>query len=93
MKLNCSVSQAPAPLVKECRHHPPLLINLNTTPLYNYRDTAEDVSYNFSKANFMAMNDFLANINWDETFDNCDANLAATILSNILLYSIDQFVP
>lgn len=39
------------------------------------------------------MNDFLAGINWVEVLQDYDANLAASTVSAILLYAIDQFVP
>ncbi|XP_062703885.1 uncharacterized protein LOC134286296 [Aedes albopictus] len=91
--VNCSVLHAPAPLVKICRHHPPLLMCLEASPSRTFHDTSESVSYDFSRANFGDMNDFLERVNWDEILSGSDANLAASTLSGVLLYAIDQFVP
>ncbi|XP_062713911.1 uncharacterized protein LOC134290735 [Aedes albopictus] len=91
--VNCSVMHAPAPLVKICRHHPPLLMCLEASPSRTFHDTSESVSYDFSRANFGEMNVFLERVNWDEILSGSDANLAASTLSGVLLYAIDQFVP
>ncbi|XP_062701125.1 uncharacterized protein LOC134285094 [Aedes albopictus] len=91
--VNCSVMQAPAPLVKQVRHHPPLLLNLKMNPCRSFQDTSESVSYDFSRANFAEMNDFLSQLDWSEILSDSDPNLAASTLSGVLLYAIDQFVP
>lgn len=90
---NCTTLQAPAPLVKIARHHPPLLIKLEIDPFRCCHDSSESVSYDFSRANFDGMNDFFSRMNWDEILCDSDANLAASTLSGVLLYAIDQFVP
>ncbi|XP_055645123.1 uncharacterized protein LOC129780919 [Toxorhynchites rutilus septentrionalis] len=90
---HCTVMQGPSPLVKIVRHHPPILVNLNLKPFRQFHDASESVSYDFSKTDFTAMNNFLAQIEWIDVFQGCDANLAASIMSSILLYAIDQFVP
>ena len=91
--LDCSVSRAPAPLVKDCRHHPPLLIIMPVNLENCFNDVIDSVLYNFSKGNFNDMNAFLASIDWEETFRDLDADCAASTFASILLYAIDQFVP
>ena len=88
-----TVMKAPSSLVKICRHHPPVLMKLNIIPQQSFRGTSESVSYDFKKANFVGMNDFLARVEWNSVLNDCDANLAASTLSAILLYAVDQFVP
>lgn len=39
------------------------------------------------------MNRLLCNINWNALLPNRDVNDAAVVFSNIMLYSIDQYVP
>ncbi|XP_055622344.1 uncharacterized protein LOC129765922 [Toxorhynchites rutilus septentrionalis] len=90
---SCSVIPAPAPLVKSCIHHPPLLISIDNCVQCDYKDTTESIYYNFDKANFDEMNNFLSNVNWDEELANRDVNDAASTVSCIIIYAIDQFVP
>lgn len=87
------VMQAPSPLVKICRHHPPVLARMEISPQIRFCDTVENVSYDYSKADFNKINDFLAHVDWDDVFRDLDANLAASTLSGILWYAIDQHVP
>ncbi|XP_062715023.1 uncharacterized protein LOC115256208 [Aedes albopictus] len=91
--VNCSVMQAPDPLVKIGRHHPPLLLNLEVNPYRCFHETSESIAYDFSRANFEEMNNFLERVDWNEILSESDANLAASTLSGVLLYAIDQFVP
>ena len=90
---NCTIMEAPSPLVKMCRHHPPVLTKLVISTLRCFHDTSESVSYDFRRANFSGMNDFLASVKWDEVLRGYNANLAASTISSILMYAIDQFVP
>lgn len=90
---SCSVTHAPAPLVKNCRHHSPLLLTLAIDPEKRFQDHAETVFYNFHKGDFERMNNFLANVDWNATLDSGDANLAASTMCGIIFYAIDQFVP
>ncbi|XP_062539277.1 uncharacterized protein LOC134207586 [Armigeres subalbatus] len=48
--------------------------------------------HDFRKADFNSMNDFLQNLNWTEILHGTDANQAASSLSYVLVYAIDQFV-
>ncbi|XP_062541607.1 uncharacterized protein LOC134209633 [Armigeres subalbatus] len=84
---SCSVMQAPSPLIKIMQ-----LIYLEL-PLHNFHEPPESISYDFYKANFNGMNAFLAQVDWDTALRDSDVNLAASTMSNILLYAIDQFVP
>ncbi|XP_055542506.1 uncharacterized protein LOC129728122 [Wyeomyia smithii] len=90
---DCSVFRAPVPLVKECRHLPPLLMTLAVNLKNSFNEVIDSVMYDFGRGNYDEMNAFLASINWEETFCDTDANSAASTLSSILLYAIDQFVP
>ncbi|XP_053698516.1 uncharacterized protein LOC128745465 [Sabethes cyaneus] len=91
--VDCTVTEAPVPLVKICRHHSPLLTQLKIRPQQRFRDTSESLSYEFSKTNFNGMNDFLGHVDWEEVLRDHDASLAASTISSILAYAIDQFVP
>lgn len=59
----------------------------------NFREVAESIFYDFGKARFVEMNDFFANVDWEEALRDCDADLGASKVSSIILYAIDQFVP
>lgn len=93
LRPNCSVTQAPHPLVKDCMHHPALLLSLNNCTNCQFQDTTEEVLLDFNKADFDGMNLFLSSIDWNTTFRDCDTDLAASTLSNIVFYAIDQYVP
>lgn len=80
-------------IVKIVRHHPPVQMQLKIKPLHSIREQSESISYDFFKANFNGMNAFLAQVDWDAALRDSDVNLAASTMSNILLYAIDQFVP
>lgn len=90
---DCKIMQAPSPLIKTCKHHPALLMEIAVNPQLCFRNTLEDVRYDFGKADFNGMNNFLTSLDWDDILHNSDANLAASTLSGILLYAIGQFVP
>lgn len=90
---DCTVMLAPSPLVKSCRFHPPLAVSLKLRVRCEFNGSIENIFYDFSKADFNGLNDFLSNINWEEALGDYNANLAASTVSAILLYAIDQFVP
>lgn len=90
---NTSVTQAPTPLVKLCRHHPPLQVFLLVSPPLAFTPIAESFYYDYRRANFLAMNRFFLAINWNEVLDNKDIDEATASMSNVLLYEINQFVP
>ena len=83
----------PHPLVKNVRHHPPLHLTLEAVRSSTDDSACDVVSYNFKKADYRSIMDFLTNINWTETLDNENVNLAAQTFSNILNYAIDRHVP
>lgn len=88
------VIQAPTSLVKVCRHHPPLQLSLqvNVPPTFD-NGSANSVYFDFEKGDYEAMNSFLTTVNWEDELRNCDTNIATAVVTNILLYAIDQFVP
>ncbi|XP_055631915.1 uncharacterized protein LOC129771846 [Toxorhynchites rutilus septentrionalis] len=88
----CSVLEAPEPLVKRCRHHPPLHITLRLRQACSFRSTVDTVSYDYRRADFNGMITFFDHINWDDELRDCDANAATSVFSNIVVYAIDQFV-
>ncbi|XP_053691606.1 uncharacterized protein LOC128740120 [Sabethes cyaneus] len=91
---NISLTHAPCPLVKDCRHHPPLLLSMHyeaRSPIISA--SPNSIFYNFSKADYTAMNAFLTSVPWNELIRDRDVNLAASTVCNVLLYAIDQFVP
>ncbi|XP_058827923.1 uncharacterized protein LOC131687854 [Topomyia yanbarensis] len=89
----CTITVAPSPLVKTCRHHPPLLMAISegTPAVFNNAD--ETTYYDFRNGKFDAMNQFLTSLNWSSLLSNCDYNSAAMLWTHITLYAIDQFVP
>ena len=87
------VSHAPTPLVKDVRHHSPLHLSIVDNAPCKFIDSKTDAYYNFKKANYTEMNNFLDNIDWDDLLSTCDVNSAADVFSHVLLYAIDQFVP
>lgn len=87
------LSAAPAPLVKSCRHHPPLHISIRVPQACTYFDTADSTYYDFGRTDFTSMKNFLEGVDWDMVLAGRDANSAAKIFSDILSYAIDQFTP
>lgn len=90
---NCSVQEAPEPLVKRCRHHSPLQLSLHLYQACTFRVTVDSVSYDYRRTDFEGMATFFENISWDDELRDRDANAASSIFSNIVVYAIDQFVP
>ncbi|XP_058828267.1 uncharacterized protein LOC131688131 [Topomyia yanbarensis] len=90
---DCSISEAPSPLVKKCHHHQPLHLSIRDCSPIVFRDISESIYYDYKNANFLAMNQFLSNIIWSNVVDGRDVNESATVISNVLLYAIDQYVP
>lgn len=90
---DCTLSQALTPLVKSCRHHPALQLTMNLNPIDSYNAVKETFFYDFRRGNYSGMNDFLFEIDWNVVLHDCDANRAASTVSNILLYAIEQFIP
>lgn len=90
---HCIVNTAPSALVKSSRYHPELLVSLPNVAPVLYRDSIEPVSYDYGKADYHAMNQFLERINWSDLFLGRTADSAALTFSHVLLYCIDQFVP
>lgn len=93
LRTDCSATRAPSPLVKDIQHHPPLLVALNNGPRPRFVEPMDRVSYDFGRGDFDSMNEFLQNLDWAGIFHGSDCNHAASTMSNILLYSIDQYVP
>ncbi|XP_055527663.1 uncharacterized protein LOC129720238 [Wyeomyia smithii] len=89
---NCSLLRAPAPLVKFCRHHPPLLLTLELHPGHRFKEIAETNHYDFNRVNFVGMNNFPAGVDWNTSLACDDASSVASTVCNVLLYAIDQFV-
>lgn len=90
---SCSVHEAPEPLVKHCRHHPPLQVSLKLHQDISYRNIVESISYDYRKADFGGMTAFFENVNWDDELRDRDVNASSTIFTNIVGYAIEQFVP
>lgn len=89
----CCVTAAPSALVKSTRHHPELIISVHVNAVPVIENPVEPISYNFRNADFRAMNEFLSRVDWTQLFSDTSADSAASSLSHILLYCIDQFVP
>ncbi|XP_062557501.1 uncharacterized protein LOC134222358 [Armigeres subalbatus] len=87
-----SLIEAPSPLVKSSIHHPALLVEVSGVSQCVFSDPVEAVYYDFKNGNYMDMNAFLSNVNWNEHIDQ-DLNSSVTRFSNIVLYAIDQFIP
>lgn len=93
IRVDTIVTRAPLPLVKNSPHHPALLVMLKETPQYSFNPTSDDLSYDFRRANFDGMSEFLNHIDWNDILNDSDVNLAAVTFSAILSYAIDQYVP
>lgn len=94
MCAHCNITRAPSMLVKVCRHHPPLQLSIKTNTKFAFEDAeVSTLFYDFGSADFDSMNSFLMNVHWAEVLRDCDADRSASIVSNILLYAIDQYVP
>lgn len=94
MCAHCNITRAPSMLVKVCRHHPPLQLSIKTNTKFAFEDAeVSTLFYDFGSADFDSMNSFLMNVHWAEVLRDCDADRSASIVSNILLYAIDQSVP
>lgn len=88
-----TISKCPSPLSIVDRFHEPLdvLINVQSTVSvvqFNYM-----TKYDFSKADFCALNLFLRQINWDTVFEGCDVDTAASHFYDILFVGFDHCVP
>lgn len=88
-----SITQAPSPLVKLNRHHVPIHMIFTKYSVPQLCDTNESIYYNFKNANFDCMNDFLSRVNWNEVLQDSSTNTAASTVSNIVMYAVDQYVP
>lgn len=88
-----TVSRAPASLVRDVRHHPPLHLSIVDSTPCKFTDNKAEMFYTFKNADFIGMNNFLSNVNWGELLSTSDVNSAALTFSHIMLYAIDQFVP
>ncbi|XP_053691160.1 uncharacterized protein LOC128739688 [Sabethes cyaneus] len=86
------ISLAPSPLVKQVRHHPPLVLTLSNHHS-NLTKTIPSVSYDFRNADHRSIAEFFATINWFDVLDENDADNAALTLSHIIVHAIDRHVP
>lgn len=87
-----SIALAPSPLVKRCRHHPPLLITAGVSSI-TFKSTCESIIYCYRRTDFNAMNQFFTGIDWFELLINADVDSATSTISNVIVYAIDQFTP
>lgn len=87
-----TVSIAPLPLVKQARHHPPLILTLNDRHTIEMKGIVP-VSYDFPNADHGGIAEYFASIDWLNVLDGRDADEAALTLSNIIGHVIDRHVP
>lgn len=88
---NISVSKESCPLLKVDCHHPPLIIscpNSLTKPL-----AFSEVTYDFYSGNYPSIITYLATVNWDSLFKDCDINHAVDCFYKVLYDAIYKFVP
>ncbi|XP_058445512.1 uncharacterized protein LOC131426653 [Malaya genurostris] len=87
------IAAAPVPMVKYVKHHPPLCLEIEASRQSHSSNVDGTVRYDYKKADYRKIIDFLSNIDWSEVLDKDDANLAVQTFSNILTYAIDHYVP
>lgn len=85
--------EAPTPLVRLDRHHPPLLVTLSTKLMHDFNISPATVSYDFRNADHGSIAELLSNLDWDDLLDTVDIESAAQTISNVLAYIIDRHVP
>jgi hypothetical protein len=90
-KNDVSVEKAPSSLVGIDLYHPPLAV---TYPLPNQHKDEVNFTYrDFKAANYTSITEFFNSYNWLATFSTHNANDAAAVFNDALLYCINRFVP
>lgn len=79
------------PLVKLCRHHPALLVELQCTP-QPFMDVSNEFFPDFRNGNYADMNAFLHTVDWASLMTN-ETDYAAEAFSEVLVSAISAFVP
>ncbi|CAG4965631.1 unnamed protein product [Colias eurytheme] len=90
----CNVTECFNCLTKIDPLHPPLLITANFHSSSNLMPNSNRKIYNYHKGNYVELRDYLANINWQEKFEDCgDVTDMVDIFNEILERSIQLFIP
>lgn len=89
---SCTLLPAPVPLVKDVRHHLPLLISISCMTL-TFCDIGTEFFLDYRHGNYERMNDFLTNIDWKRLLDNRDADAAADTWTRVISHAINTYVP
>ncbi|XP_038122448.1 uncharacterized protein LOC119771121 [Culex quinquefasciatus] len=84
---------APAPLVKDVRHHPPLLLSLPVRLATEHTPVVCEVRYDYRNLDVPSMLELLQSIDWENTLDKDNLDEAVQTFTNILSYAIDRHVP
>jgi len=72
--------------------HPP--ISLKYSYIRKYEATTDELgNYNFHKANFLGLNDYINSMDFASLFCTEDVNLAVKLFYDTILAGIEQFVP
>ncbi|XP_063932848.1 uncharacterized protein LOC135144722 [Zophobas morio] len=92
---SCSVLKSDDPLVEEDPVHPSLIVSiLVKTSSDNFLHAiTNETSYNFRKANYVALYHDILNIDWSFLRNCCDANAACHLFYNVLYEFFDKHVP
>lgn len=79
-------------MVKEVKHHPPLVLTLNDRRP-NDPKTIVPTFYDFRNADHRSIAEYLSAVDWLHILDERDSNDAALTLSHIVGHVIDRHVP
>ena len=88
--LDISVSCASDVIFQNTMHHSAIFFELS---LSCQKTQYEEFFYDFKNANYLAINDYLAGIEWTVLFANKNINEICLIFYEILFYIIDLYVP
>ncbi|KAJ3660858.1 hypothetical protein Zmor_005287 [Zophobas morio] len=90
-----NVDREAFPWVQEDRHHPALSINTTLIDVETVQSfpSADNIKYNFKRANFINLYDDFINLNWSFLDSATDVNEALSLFYDNIYKSIDKFVP
>ena len=93
--LSINTAKSDFPLVSEDLYHPALIINcdLVTTERHINFPTANNYRYNFKKADFKNLYEYICNVDWSHINNFVQVDEALNEFYRILYEALDKFVP
>lgn len=80
------------PMLKEDIYHPALSFSINFA-FAESQDTDTYIRFNFKKCDFLSLNQYLQNMEWNNVYNNTDLNVALDEFYKIMVGSFEKFVP